>query len=380
MYNENMITKKSPLLFTPGPLTTSQATKEAMLRDLGSRDSEFIEVVRSLRRKLLEIGGVADAEYEAVPMQGSGTMAVESVFSSVVPPGGHVLVVDNGAYGKRMAKICSVMKISATTAECPEDSPPDPARISALLEAHPEVTHVAVVHCETSTGMLNPVREIGEAVSGAGREYIVDAMSSFGGIPFDLAEFRIDYMISSANKCLEGVPGFAFVLARRGRLLEKQGCARSLSFDLLAQWRGLESSGQFRFTPPTHAILACHQAIRELEEEGGVAGRARRYAANRQVLRAGMSELGFREYLRPEYQSDIITSYLYPDKDFEFEKFYQSLAGRGFVIYPGKVSNADCFRIGTIGRIYPADVSKLVDAIRDVLRAAGGLGTADARR
>jgi 2-aminoethylphosphonate-pyruvate transaminase len=264
MYNGAMIIKKTPLLFTPGPLTTSQTTKEAMLRDLGSRDSEFIEIVRILRRKLLEIGGVADAGYEAVPMQGSGTMAVESVFASVVPPDGHVLVLINGAYGKRMAKICSVLKIGVTPAEWPEDSPPDPARISTLLDAHPEVTHVAVVHCETSTGMLNPVREIGEAVSGAGREYIVDAMSSFGGIPFDLAEFHIDYMISSANKCLEGVPGFAFVLARRDRLLEKEGCARSLSFDLVAQWRGLESGGQFRFTPPTHAILACHQAIREL--------------------------------------------------------------------------------------------------------------------
>ena len=366
-----IMTKKTPLLFTPGPLTTSRTTKGAMLRDLGSRDSEFIQVVRSLRRKLLEIGGVADAGYEAVPMQGSGTMAVESVFSSVVPPGGHVLVADNGAYGKRMAKICSVLKISAITTESPEDSPPDPARMAALLKSHPEVTHVAVVHCETSTGMLNPVPEIGEVVSGAGREFIVDAMSSFGGIPFNLAEYKIDYMISSANKCLEGVPGFAFVLARRSRLLETRGRARSLSFDLLAQWQGLESGGQFRFTPPTHAILACHQAIRELEEEGGVAGRARRYAANRQVLRAGMSKLGFREYLRPELQSDIITSYLYPDKSFDFERFYQSLSGRGFVIYPGKVSNADCFRIGTIGRIYPEDVSNLVDAIRDVLKPTG---------
>ncbi len=370
---------KTPLLFTPGPLTTSQTTKEAMLRDLGSRDSEFIEVVRELRRKLLEIGGVADAGYEAVPMQGSGTMAVESVFSSAVPAGGHVLVVDNGAYWKRMAKICSVLKITATVVEYPEDSPPDPARISALLAAHPGVTHVAVVHCETSTGMLNPVREIGEIVSGAGREYIVDAMSSFGGIPFNLAECRIDYMISSANKCLEGVPGFAFVLARRTTLLQTQGYARSLSFDLLAQWKGLETSGQFRFTPPTHAILACYQAIRELEQEGGVAGRARRYAANRQVLRQGMSRMGFREYLQPEYQSDIITSYLYPDKNFDFEKFYQSLARRGFVIYPGKVSNADCFRIGTIGRIHPTDISNLLVAIREVLNA-GGITAAAGRR
>lgn len=340
-----------------------------MLRDLGSRDSEFIEVVRVLRRKLLETGGVAAPDYEAVPMQGSGTMAVESVFSSAVPPGGHVLVVDNGAYGKRIAKICSLLRISTTVAEFPEDTLPDPARISDLLKAHPEVTHVAVVHCETSTGMLNPVREIGEVVSAAGREYIVDAMSSFGGIPFSLAECRMDYMISSANKCLEGVPGFAFVLARRIRLVQTQGYARSLSFDLLGQWKGLESSGQFRFTPPTHAILACYQAIHELEEEGGVAGRARRYASNRQVLRPGMSRLGFREYLRPESQSDIITSYLYPDHNFDFEKFYQSLASRGFVIYPGKVSNADCFRIGTIGRLYPADLSNLVDAIRDVLQA-----------
>ncbi len=356
------------LLFTPGPLTTSDTVKQAMLRDLGSRDAEFLAVVSQIRRRLLELGHVADGRYEAVLMQGSGTFAIESVLSSVIPRNGKLLVAINGAYGHRMAKIANVLDIPCQTVVFEEGSPVVVDRVRSALVADPAITHVGVIHCETSTGILNPVAELGQTVRELARIFIVDAMSSFGGIPIDIAANKIDFLISSANKCIPGVPGFAFVLARRDLLEAAAGCARSLSLDLHAQWKGLESDGQFRFTPPTHALLAFRQALEELEKEGGIEGRAARYSANQQALMQAMTALGFDAYLAPEYQSHIITSFRFPAHSrFEFAAFYRRLSDLGFVIYPGKVSNADCFRIGTIGHIFPQDIQALVAAIRRVL-------------
>jgi 2-aminoethylphosphonate-pyruvate transaminase len=360
--------KRDKLLFTPGPLTTSLTVKQAALRDLGSRDQEFIEMVRNIRRKLLELGGVAERGFEAILMQGSGTFAIESVLSSTVPPDGKVLAVINGAYGRRLAQIAQTLKIPVTGLSCQEDQRPDKERLGQALEADPSITHVAVVHSETSTGMINPVREIGEIVKHFNRIYFVDAMSSFGGMPLNLLDCRIDYLVSSANKCIEGIPGFAFVLAQREALLATAGFARSVSLDLLAQWKGLEADGQFRFTPPTHALLAFHQALRELEAEGGVEGRAARYRTNFGVLSRGMGELGFEGYLRPEDRGYIISSFRYPrHPKFDFGVFYARLSDKGFVIYPGKVSKADCFRIGCIGHIFPDDMRGLLGAIRQTL-------------
>lgn len=356
------------LLFTPGPLTTSATVKQAMLRDLGSRDPEFLGVVRDIRRRLLELGRVADGSYEAVLMQGSGTFAIESVISSVIPRDGKLLVLINGAYGRRMAKIAAIHEIATAAVEFPETQPVDLQRVANLLAADRAITHVGVVDCETSTGLRNPVATLGPLVRELGRAFMVDAMSSFGGLPLDVGQSAIDFLISSANKCIQGVPGFGLVLARRSPLLEAEGRARSLSLDLVAQWKGLESDGQFRFTPPTHALLAFRQALDELDAEGGVAGRAARYAANHEALMRGMRELGFDPYLIPEYQSYIITSFRYPvHPNFDFNGFYARLSERGFVIYPGKVSGADCFRIGTIGHIFPADIGNLVAAIRELL-------------
>jgi 2-aminoethylphosphonate-pyruvate transaminase len=356
------------LLFTPGPLSTSETVKESMLRDLGSRDREFLSVVSHIRRRLLEIGHVAHGPYEAVLMQGSGTFAVEAVLSSVIPRNGKFLVAINGAYGHRMAKIAKVLGISCEAIVFDEATPFTTKRVRAALAEDPAITHVGAIHCETSTGILNPVPELGRAVREMGRVFIVDAMSSFAGIPIDLAADKIDFLISSANKCIQGVPGFAFVLARRDLLEAAEGCARSVSLDLLAQWKGLESDGQFRFTPPTHALLAFSQALKELEGEGGVEGRAARYTANQKALMDGMTELGFNAYLAPEHQSHIITSFRFPAHPrFEFSAFYDRLSELGFVIYPGKVTDADCFRIGTIGHIFPQDIEALVAAIRRVL-------------
>ncbi|MFQ5401726.1 MAG: 2-aminoethylphosphonate--pyruvate transaminase, partial [Anaerolineae bacterium] len=343
---------KDKILFTPGPLTTSRTVKQAMLRDLGSRDFEFIRTVRQIRQDLLELGEVAGQGYEAIIMQGSGTFGIEAVLSSVTPPDGKWLIIINGAYGRRMAHICDVLQIETAVLQYPENSKPDLAAIEAALAQDEQITHVGTVHCETTTGIINPVAEMGAIVRRYGRVFFVDAMSSFGAVPLNIADAEIDFLVSSANKCIEGVPGFSFVLARREALLACEGYARSVCLDLVAQWRGLKKNGQFRFTPPTHTLLAFAQALQELMAEGGVNGRAARYRRNYETLVAGMRRMGFTEYLKPEDQGHIITSFYYPDHpNFDYNRFYEALNARDFVIYPGKVSDADCFRIGNIGRI-----------------------------
>ena len=356
-------------LFTPGPLTTSLSVKQAMLRDLGSRDVEFIGAVRELREELLRVAGVSQqAGYEAILMQGSGTFSVEAVIASAMPPEGKLLAVVNGSYGDRIVKIAQVYGIETVVQKYRENELPSVEAVDKALAEDPEIKMVVAVHCETTSGIINPIEAIGQVVSQHRRCYFVDSMSAFGAVPFDFEAAKIDFLVSSANKCIEGVPGFGFCLCRREALTETRGWSRTLSLDLLAQWEGLEKNGQFRFTPPTHTILAFRQALRELDQEGGVSGRAARYEENYRTLLAGMRSLGFIEYVDPALQGYIITSFRYPeDPNFQFEKFYDLLNEAGFVIYPGKVSDADCFRIGNIGRIDKSDVEALLEAIKGTL-------------
>ena len=357
------------LLFTPGPLTTSVTVKGAMLVDKGSRDIEFIAVVAGIRQTLLAMGCVSREQgYEAVLIPGSGTFGLEAVVSSITAPDGKWLVVVNGAYGERIAGIAKRHGIAVTILRYAENESPRASAVDRELTADPTVTHVAVVHCETTTGILNRVDEIGAVVRKHERIFVLDSMSAFGGIPFDVGTAEVDFLISSANKCIEGVPGFSFVIGKRERLLATEGWARTISLDLLAQWRGLEKNGQFLFTPPTHVLLAFSQALAELEQEGGVAARAARYQANHDVLVQGMRQLGFETFVPDELQSAIITTFQYPAHErFEFDGFYTGLSRRGFLIYPGKITATDCFRIGTIGQIFPRDVDALLQAIRETL-------------
>jgi len=366
-------TARDKLLFTPGPLTTSLTVKQAMLRDAGSWHFEFNTTVADVRDRILKVAGVSRAAgFETVLLQGSGTFGVEAVFATCVPPNGKVAVLANGAYGERMVAMLQHAKIDHVVLRAPEDTPNDPAALDRALTADSAVTHVAVVQCETTTGIVNPINEIGQVARKHKRSYIVDAMSSFGAMPIDFAAASIDYLVSSANKCIEGVPGFSFVIARRAPLLACEGFARSLSLDLLSQLKGFEKNGQFRYTPPTHAILAFAQALDELETEGGVAPRLARYQRNHQVLVEGMKKIGFRPYLRPEVQSPIITSFLFPDDPkFTFDQFYRKLSDKGFIIYPGKISNANTFRIGSIGRIFEADLRSLLAAVAECVQELG---------
>lgn len=364
-----MTPRSDKLLFTPGPLTTSDSVKNAMLRDLGSRDADFVAVVSEIRQLLLALAGVSQTDgYEAILMQGAGTFGIESVISSAIPADGKLLIIINGAYGKRIRDIAERHGIETAVIEVNEKTQPDPGEIRRQLVNDRKITHVALVHCETSSGILNPLNEIGSVVKELGRTFIVDAMSSFGGIPLNVAEAGIDFLISSANKCIEGVPGFSVVIAEHEQLLAIDGRARTISLDLLAQWKGLEAGGQFRFTPPTHAILGFREALSELDDEGGVAGRATRYAANHAALLRGMRRMGFREYVPAESQSHIITAFLFPeDPRFDFAEFYQRLSSKGMLIYPGKLTEVDCFRIGNIGNIFESDIESLLTAIEATL-------------
>jgi 2-aminoethylphosphonate-pyruvate transaminase len=310
--------------------------------------------------------------YECVLLQGSGTFGVEAVFATCVPPKGKVVVLANGAYGERMVQMLACLRIDHVVLRTAEDHPTDVEALRNTLAADRAITHVAMVHCETTTGILNPVQAAGAVVKEQGRLFVVDAMSSFGSIPIDLSAAGIDYLVSSANKCIEGVPGFSFVIARRAALLACEGWARSLSLDLLGQLKGFEKNEQFRYTPPTHAILGFQAALDELESEGGVTARGNRYRRNHQVLVEGMNRLGFRSYLKPAVQSYIITSFYYPpDSRFAFAEFYRRLSDKGYIIYPGKISQADTFRIGSIGRLFETDMRGLLAAVGETIAEMG---------
>ena len=355
------------LLLTPGPLSTSLSVKEVMLRDWCTWDDDYNQgVVQVIRHKLVELASGAEG-YTSVLMQGSGTFVVEALIGTAIPSEGKLLVLSNGAYGQRIARIAEVLDISHEVLDSGELDPPDPRRVDETLAADPAITHVALVHGETSTGMLNPLAAVGELVRRRGRVFIVDAMSTFGGVPMDLDEIGIDFLVSSANKCIQGVPGFGFVLAKESALEECQGRARSLALDVYDQWRVMEQGcGKWRFTSPTHTVRAFAQALIELDDEGGVEKRAERYRDNHRLLVEGMERLGFRCFLSESHRSPIITAFHDPEEStYDFNRFYADLKEKGFVIYQGKVTEADTFHIGTIGHVFPDDIRSLIAAIEE---------------
>ena len=360
------------LLLTPGPLTTSRSVKEVMLRDYCTWDDDYNSLVTGLRDKLVKLAARGPG-FTSILMQGSGTFGVEATIGSVIPPAGKLLVANNGAYGKRIVDITRKLKIDHVDLQQSEVVPVDVSAIDGFLRRDPTITHVAVVHCETTTGVLNPAAEVGKLAAKHGKTFILDAMSSFAGIEFAIEDMQAHYMISSANKCLQGVPGFSFIIADRTRFEQTQGFARSLSLDLYDQWQEMENKhGKWRYTSPTHVVRALIQAIAELDAEGGIPARARRYAENDRILVSGLTELGFRPLVAAEHRSPIITSFLYPDDPkFSFLKLYEALKRRRFVIYPGKVSQAETFRIATIGHVFPDDVRQLVTAFGEAIKELG---------
>jgi 2-aminoethylphosphonate-pyruvate transaminase len=355
------------LLLTPGSHSTSKSVRNALLRDWCTYDADYNEdIVQNIRRRLVALATKKNEDYTAVLMQGSGSFSVEATLGSVIPQSGKLLIITNGAYGDRFARISKVLKLNHIAYSCFETEAPKPEVLSIILGENPDITHTALVHCETATGILNPLSQIAKVVKEHGNTFILDAMSSFGGIPFDIADCNIDFLISSSNECIQGVPGFGFVIAKTEELLKCKDNARSLCLDLYGQWREMDKSGKWRYTSPTHTVRAFYQALDELEIEGGVEARYQRYSKNQQLLVNGMKELGFRSFLPKELQSPIITSFLYPTPNFNFDTFYKTIKKLGFILCPGKISQADTFRIGNIGEVFPKDITKLLGVIESV--------------
>ena len=353
-------------LLTPGPLTTSDTVKQSMLKDWCTWDVEYKTLVEDLRTKLLEINNVSKEEYTTVLMQGSGSFGVESTIISSLGENDTLLVLKNGAYGNRIEQIAATAKKNVEAIQFSELSQANPEELDAYLAENNQITHVAFVHCETTTGILNPIEALAKVVKKHSKTLIVDAMSSLGGIPIDIKGLEIDFIISSANKCIQGVPGFSFIITKREAIEKCEGNSTSLSLDLYDQWKAMESDpGKWRFTSPTHVVRAFYQAVLELIEEGGVEARYKRYKENQDTLVANMKALGFDTCVEIEKHSPIITTFLFPENEkFTFQGLYDYLKQFGFVIYPGKLSNLEVFRIGNIGEIYPDDIELLTTIIK----------------
>lgn len=365
---------RDPLLLTPGPLTTSLRTKLAMLHDWGSWDSGFNRLTAEVCSQLVDIVHAADS-HVCVPLQGSGTFSVEAALGTLVPRQGKVLVPNHGAYCARILKILSYLGREAIELPVAEDQPVDPAAVEALLAADPSITHVALVHCETGTGILNPLPEIAAAVARQGRGLIIDAMSSFAAIEIDSRTAPFDALIAASGKCLEGVPGMGFVIARRSVLEASAGNSHSLAMDLQDQWAYMQKTGQWRFTPPTHVVAALHEALAQYREEGGLAQRHARYAGNCATLIEGMRRLGLRPFLPADVQAPIIVTFHAPAHPaYSFKAFYEGVRARGFILYPGKLTQVETFRVGCIGALTEQDIAKVVDAVGATLREMGVLG------
>ena len=360
-----------PILLTPGPLTTTLRTKKAMLTDWGSWDESFKVLTADLCRELIAIAHGEDS-HVCVPLQGSGTFSVEAAIGTLVPKTGKVLVPVNGAYCKRIVKILEYLDRAHVTIEVPEDTYPTPQQIDDALAKDPSITHVAQVHCETGTGILNPLPEIAAVVAKRGRGLIVDAMSSFGAVAIDLRSMPIDALVSASGKCLEGVPGMGFVILRKSAMEHCEGNCHSLAMDLYDQWVYLQKTGQFRYTPPTHVAAALAEAVRQFNEEGGQPARGARYAKNCATLIEGMAALGFRSFLRREIQAPVIVTFHAPaDPKYNFADFYNSVRDKGFILYPGKLTVVETFRIGCIGAIGETEMRAAVDAVARTIREMG---------
>jgi 2-aminoethylphosphonate-pyruvate transaminase len=365
---------RAPYLLTPGPLTTSARTRGAMERDWGSREPDFIALTGHVRQSLAALAG-AETTHSCVLLQGSGTFAVEAAIQTLVPRGGKLLVLVNGAYGRRMVEMARRLGRDTVVLEWDETAPVDPSTVDDALDRDSAITHVAIVHCETTSGILNPLEAIADVVAHRGRKLLVDAMSSFGAMAVDARRIPFIAMMASGNKCLESVPGIAFVIAEKAALEASAGNASSISLDLHAQWQGFEKTGQWRFTPPTHVLAALGAALEQHEFGGGVDARGARYIHNCQALIAGMNRLGFAPVLEPKIQAPIIVTFHRPPR-LKFETLHDGLRRRGFVIYPGKLTELDTFRIGCIGAIDQAVIDGVIAAVADVLKEIGLLAGA----
>lgn len=357
-------------LLTPGPLTTTETVKKEMMFDHCTWDDDYKEITQNIRQQLLKLAHADGDEYTVVLMQGSGTFGVESVVTSSVGKDEKILVCANGAYGERMTQIARQAGKNLVVYNETYDKVPDAEKVKKMLEEDPSITHVGMIHSETTSGILNDIEAVGRVVKAAGKTFIVDGMSSFGGVDIDVPGIGIDFIVSSANKCVQGVPGFSYIICRKDALMKCEGKCASLSLDLYDQWVTMNKDGKWRFTSPTHVVLAFAKALEELEEEGGIEARAKRYRENNKHLIERMQKMGIRTYIDSEHQGPIITTFFYPESSkFSFAQMYEYVKERGYAIYPGKVTDADTFRLGNIGEIYLEDIDRVCDIFEEFFQS-----------
>ncbi len=355
--------KKSPLLFTPGPLTTSLDTKKSMLVDMGSWDDDFNKVTSIIRSKVIKVVN-GNKSYTCVPLQGSGSFGIEAMIINFISKKDKILILINGSYGERIKKICDYHKIKNIPFVWKENEELDIKKLQKKLQSDKSIKNLAFVHCETSTGIINPINEVNNLCKKLNVNLFIDAMSTFGALTIDSNKIKFKALVASSNKCIEGVPGISFCISRTNDLIKSKGNSDNLCMDLYDQWKYMKETGRWRYTPPTHVVIAFLQALKEFEKEGGLKKRYQKYKKNRDVLIKEMNNIGFKCLLEDRLQSPIIVTFISPkDKKFIFSKFYKFLKLNNFIIYPGKMTNIETFRIGCIGQIKPNDIKNLVKSI-----------------
>ncbi len=364
---------KRNILLNPGPGTTTYSVKMAQLvPDICHREKEFCLLLDGIRKDLVKIASKSQEDHTAVLFAGSGTAAVESVIISAIPDNKKLLVINNGAYGDRIAKIARTFGINLEEQKYSWNQGPDLERVRRAV-SESGIEYIAAVHHETTSGLLNPIRKLGEIAKANGCKFIVDAMSSFAGIAFKMEENNIDYLISSANKCLQGMPGISFVIAKKDEIEKlKDGKKKCFYLDLHAQYESLEKQQQMRFTPPVQTAYALRKAIDEFFEEGAER-RQERYFKSWQTLTSGLHEIGFKLLIEDErMQSRILTSVVEPkNQEYDFDRLHDRLYEKGFTIYPGKIGNMNTFRIANMGAIDYRDIENFLSALKDSLKCMG---------
>lgn len=363
-----------PLLLTPGPVSVSATTKQVMMIDRPSGDVEFQTDVSQARDYLVELVNGRGA-YTAIPVPGSATYANEGVIATLVPPGGKVLLHTNGVYGDRLIEICAANGTPHVVLRTRPFAPATPEAFEAVLCADPAITHVMVVHCETSTGMLNPLEPVAEICRRHAKGLLIDAVASFGAMAIDARALGFHAVTLSSNKCMQGVPGVGWAIVQQHALEAARGVCRSLSLDLWDQNQHMQRTGAFRFTPPTHVVAAFAQACREHAAEGGSAARLSRYRRNWHRLIDGMRQMGFSTVVPDEHASPIVATFHNPpDPAFSFDALFQGMKRRGFVIFPGRLAIADTFRIGCMGDVTEDDIGAAMAALAETLVEMGMTG------
>jgi|TARA_B100000315_G_scaffold40571_1_gene35417 2-aminoethylphosphonate aminotransferase len=361
------------ILLNPGPATTTDTVKMAqVVPDICPREEEFSELMAGIRDDLLKIVNVDKKKYTTVLFGGSGTAVMESVIASVVNQEKTLLILKNGAYGDRMQKIVETYSIPFTTLEYEWGKPINLSEVDSYLKSNRNIGYIAMVHHETTSGILNSIENFSELGKNYGHTLILDAISSYAGISIDLKKTPIDFLMSTSNKCIQGMAGLAFSICKKSELKHLKDIPnRSFYLSLYDQYNYMEKTGQMRFTPPVQTIYALRQAIDEYFDEGSL-NRYNRYTENWKRLREGLQKLGFNLLLDPENESHILLTVVEPkNPEYNFDKIHNLLYDKGFTIYPGKLGKKKTFRLANMGAINSIDIDRFINELSNVIIKIG---------